>query len=198
MITHLKGTLTKKSPTEIVVDCNGVGYSVNISISTFEKLPDANSNVSILTYHHIREDAQLLFGFSSAQERDIFRLLISVSGIGPRMAQTILSGIQPEELIRTISHGNIGSLTSIPGVGKKTAERMIVELKDKVTKIDSAATVTGLTSSSIRSEALAALISLGYNRDKAEQSIRFVLNEANGADIGIEELIKKALQVTGK
>ncbi len=200
MITHLKGTLTKKSPTEIVVDANGVGYSILVSISTFGKLPEINSSLTILTYHHVREDAQLLFGFATEQERDVFRLLISVSGIGPKMAQTILSGIQPEELVRTISQGNIRSLTAIPGVGKKTAERMIVELKDKILKIDTGVAQFDMKSAatSIRSEALAALSSLGFARDKAEQAIRTVLNENGSAEISLEELLKKALKSTGK
>ncbi|MBP6673289.1 MAG: Holliday junction branch migration protein RuvA, partial [Bacteroidetes bacterium] len=135
MISYLKGILAKKSPTEIIVDVGGVGYSVNISLSTYEQLSELNSEVFILTHHHIREDAQVLYGFSGDNERDIFRMLIGVSGIGPKMAQTILSGIRPDELIRTISAGAISSLTAVPGVGKKTAERLILELKDKVGKI---------------------------------------------------------------
>jgi holliday junction DNA helicase RuvA len=200
MITHLNGILVKKSPTEIVVDVNGVGYIVLISVSTFGKLPEIDSSVHILTYHHVREDAQILFGFASEDERNLFRLLISVSGIGPKMAQTVLSGIQPEELIRTISLGNVVQLTAVPGVGKKTAERIIVELKDKVSKIEGSEKISGMSSPSFsaRAEALTALISLGFSREKAEQSIRTVLNETNGNQISVEEIIKKALQVSGK
>lgn len=200
MISYLKGILAKKSPTEIIVDVGGMGYSVNISLSTYEQLPEVNSSVHILTHHHVREDAQLLYGFFTQDEREIFRLLISVSGIGPKMAQTILSGIQPEELIRTISQGSIGSLTAIPGVGKKTAERMIVELRDKVTKMGTRIPVSGAlpNSASIRGEALAALLSLGFTREKAEQSLRAVLNESDGSDLVVEEMIKKALKVSGK
>ena len=200
MITYLHGSLSKKSPTEIVVDVGGVGYSVNISLSTYEQLPEVNSEIHILTHHHIREDAQLLYGFISENEREMFKLLIGVSGIGPRMAQTILSGIRPDELIRTISLGAISTLTSIPGVGKKTAERLIVELKDKVAKLEGTEKIFDLptSSSSIRNEALTALISLGFTREKAEQSLRNVLNELNGKTISVEELIKKALQASGK
>lgn len=200
MITYLKGTLVKKTPTEIVVDTGGIGYSVNISLSTFGRLPETNTPVTILTYHHIREDAQLLFGFASEQERNLFKLLLTVSGIGPKMAQTILSGMQPEELIRTISQGNIGSLTSIPGVGKKTAERMIVELRDRVTKSDSVSdgNAAGTAPSLIRAQALAALLSLGYSKEKAEQAIRAILNESGSSALSVEELIKKALQQSGK
>ena len=200
MITYLHGSLSKKSPTEIVVDVGGMGYSVNISLSTYEQLPEVNSEIHILTHHHIREDAQLLYGFISENEREMFKLLIGVSGIGPRMAQTILSGIRPDELIRTISFGAISTLTSIPGVGKKTAERLIVELKDKVAKLEGTEKIFDLptSSSSIRNEALTALISLGFTREKAEQSLRNVLNELNGKTISVEDLIKKALQFSGK
>ena len=200
MISYLKGILTKKSPTEIIVDVGGVGYSVNISLSTYEQLSEINSEVYVLTHHHIREDAQVLYGFSGENERDIFRMLIGVSGIGPKMAQTILSGIRPDELIRTISAGAISLLTAVPGVGKKTAERLLLELKDKVGKIEGSDKIIDLpnTSSSIRAEALTALISLGFSRDKAEQSLRGVLNNAGIKNLSVEELIKRALQYTGK
>jgi Holliday junction DNA helicase RuvA len=196
MITYLHGILTKKTPTEIVVDVQGIGYAVNISLSTYEQLPNLNTELHILTYHHIREDAQSLYGFMTENEREMFKLLISVSGIGPRMAQTILSGIGPDELIRTISHSALSALTTIPGVGKKTAERLIVELKDKVTKIEGTEKIIDLptSSSSIRGEAMTALISLGFTREKAEHSLRSVLNEVNGKSISVEELIKRALQ----
>jgi Holliday junction DNA helicase RuvA len=200
MISYLKGILAKKSPTEIIVDVVGVGYSVNISLSTYEQLPELNSEVLILTHHHIREDAQLLYGFSSDTEREMFRMLIGVSGIGPKMAQTILSGIRPDELVRTISLSAISSLTAIPGVGKKTAERMVLELKDKVAKMEGSEKIIDLPNSgaSIRTEALTALISLGFSREKAEQSLRGVLHETNGKTISVEELIKRALQYSSK
>lgn len=196
MITYLHGLLAKKSPTEIVVDVQGIGYAVNISLSTYEQLPEVNTELHILTYHHVREDMQALYGFITESEREMFKLLISVSGIGPKMAQTILSGIRPDELIRTISHSALSALTAIPGVGKKTAERLIVELKDRVTKIEGTEKIIDLptSSSSIRSEAMTALISLGFTREKAEHSLRSVLNEINGKSISVEELIKRALQ----
>ena len=199
MIAYLKGTLAKKTPTEILVDVGGVGYSVNVSLSTFAKLPEEKASVYILTHHHIREDAQILFGFITEQEREVFRLLISVSGIGPKMAQTILSGIQSEELMKTISQGNVNSLTTIPGIGKKTAERLVVELRDKFSKMDMGSS-TGLTPStaSNRNEALSALQSLGFSRDKAEQAIRFVLNANGETDMSVEDLIKNALKNSGK
>lgn len=200
MISYLKGILTKKSPTEIIVEANGVGYSVNISLSTYEQLSELNSEVMILTHHHIREDAQVLYGFSSESEREMFRMLISVSGIGPKMGQTILSGIRPDELARTIITGAISTLTAVPGVGKKTAERLILELKEKAAKMEGAEKIIDLpnTGASIRSEALTALVSLGFSREKAEQSLRGVLNEVNGKTISVEDLIKRALQYSSK
>jgi len=200
MINYLHGSLAKKSPTEIIVDVGGVGFSVNVSLSTYEKLPEVNSEIHILTYYHVREDAQLLYGFISENERDMFKLLIGISGIGPRMAQTILSGIRPDELVKTISVGAISTLTAIPGVGKKTAERLVVELKDKVAKLEGTEKIFDLptSSSSIRNEALTALISLGFAREKAEHALRHALNELNGKAISVEELIKKALQFSGK
>lgn len=200
MIAYLKGILTKRSPTEVIIDVGGIGYSVHISLSTYEQLPELGSEVSILTHHHIREDAQVLYGFSGENEREIFRLLIGVSGIGPKMAQTILSGIRPDELIRTLSAGAVSSLTAVPGVGKKTAERLILELKDKMGKIEGSEKIIDLpnTSSSIRAEALTALVSLGFSREKAEQSLRGVLNNAGTKNLSVEELIKRALQFTGK
>ena len=200
MISYLKGILAKKSPTEIIVDVSGIGYAVNISVSTYEQLPELDSEVSILTYHHIREDAQLLYGFVTDHEREMFKMLIGVSGIGPKMAQTILSGIRPIDLARTISVGAISTLTAVPGVGKKTAERLILELRDKVAKMEGSDKIIDLPNSgaSIRSEALTALVSLGFSRDKAEQTLRGVLNDINGTSISVEELIKRALQHTQK
>jgi Holliday junction DNA helicase RuvA len=200
MITYLKGTLSKKSPTEIIVEVVGIGYSVNISLSTYEQLPELMSEVQVLTHHHIREDAQVLYGFMTDHEREMFRMLIGVSGIGPKMAQTILSGIRPDELARTITVGAISSLTAVPGVGKKTAERLVLELKDKVAKMEGSEKIIDMpnTGASVRTEALTALISLGFSREKAEQSLRGVLNDVNGKSISVEELIKRALQYTSK
>ena len=166
MFSHLKGILYRKSPTEIVVDVNGVGYAVSIPLSTYEKLGEAGSAVTILTHTHVREDILQLYGFATEAEREIFRLLISVSGIGPKIAQGILSGIQPNELQNLIGQANVSALTAIPGVGRKTAERLIVELRDKIGRLDSVSPAAGSTETGqgIRAEALMALISLGYNR----------------------------------
>jgi Holliday junction DNA helicase RuvA len=135
MISYLHGRLAEKSPTEVTVDVNGVAYAVHIPLSTFEALGEIGAEVKILTYLHFREDAMQLYGFATSAERDLFKLLISISGIGPKMAQGILSGISVNELKNFILHGNFNALMSIPGVGKKTAERLVVELRDRVGRL---------------------------------------------------------------
>jgi Holliday junction DNA helicase RuvA len=200
MLSHLKGVLHRKSPTEIVVDVNGVGYALSIPLSTFEKLGEAGSTITVLTYLHVREDILQLYGFATEAERELFRLLISVSGIGPKIAQGILSGIQPSELQNLIGQGNVAELTTIPGVGRKTAERLIVELRDKVTKLETTRATDGIsgTQTSIRTEALMALTSLGYNRAAAEKAIRTALQELDGKEATIQELLKQALKSAGR
>jgi len=200
MISHLKGILYRKSPTEIVVDVNGVGYAVSIPLSTYEKLGETGAAVTILTYTHVREDILQLYGFATEAEREIFRLLISVSGIGPKIAQGILSGVQPNELQNLIAQANVSALTAIPGVGRKTAERLIVELRDKIAKLDSGMLSSGPTDAAqgIRAEALMALISLGYNRATAEKAIRTALQDLNGKEASIQELLKQALKSAGR
>ena len=195
MIASLAGILKFKSPTEVLVDVNGVGYSVLIPLSTFEKLGPLNSPTVLLTHLHVREDALLLFGFATEDERHLFKLLISVSGIGPKIAQGILSGISAVDLRRHIATGNLAALTAIPGVGKKTAERLFVELRDKIGKsgAEESALAPEDKRESIRAEALMALTSLGYNRQAAEKGIRAALQETDGAKVTVEELIKKAL-----
>lgn len=200
MIATLKGILTKRTPTDLIVETGGVGYAVHISLSTYEKLPEANGEVFLLIHHHIREDAQVLFGFAEENEREMFRLLLSVSGIGPKMAQTVLSGMRTDDLIRTITAGAISTLTAVPGIGKKTAERIILELRDKVSRLEGSDKIIDLPTagSSVRHEALNALLSLGFSRDKAEQSLRLVLNASSSKNLSVEELIKKALQQSTK
>jgi Holliday junction DNA helicase RuvA len=199
MIASLKGILKYKSPTEILIDVNGIGYTVSIPLSTYEKLGDVGSSISLLTYFHVREDAMQLFGFFSDEERRLFKLLISVSGIGPKIAQSILSGMNVEELKSYLISGNVIALTAIPGVGKKTAERLILELRDKVGKAiadGEPISALGMASAMMRAEALQALTSLGYNLQIAEKSIRLVLKETEGSNISLEELVKRALRYT--
>ncbi|MCZ6775029.1 MAG: Holliday junction branch migration protein RuvA [Ignavibacteria bacterium] len=201
MIATLTGALTHKSPTEVVMDVNGVGYGVSIPISTFEVLGEANSAVTLFIHLYVREDTLQLYGFATEEERDTFRMLISVSGIGPKMAQGVLSGITVSEFKRQVTQGNLGALTAIPGVGKKLAERLVLELRDKVGKPEFA-TPAGIPAtdpqSRIHSETLLGLISLGYTRVAAEKALRAAIRETNGRDVTIEELIKASLRQAGK
>jgi Holliday junction DNA helicase RuvA len=196
MISYLHGRLAEKSPTEVTVEVNGVAYAVHIPLSTFEAIGEVGSEVKILTYLHFREDAMQLYGFATSAERDLFKLLISISGIGPKMAQGILSGVSVNELKNFILYGNFTALMSIPGVGKKTAERLVVELRDKVGKLEYEVPAKEDKAAAMRSEALLALTSLGYPRATAEKAIRTVLQESDGSGLAVEDLIKRALRHT--
>jgi len=195
MIGYLTGKIISKKPTKIILDVNGVGYLINISISTFEKLADSE-NISLYTYLAVREDALDLYGFFTQPEKEMFELLISVSGIGPKLAQSILSGIQLDELNEALKTGNIGRLTAIPGIGRKTAERLLVELRDKVESL--ALSFDSKTSApfSVRNDAVAALTNLGYNRANAERTVKVITDQNPNATI--EELIKEALSLLNK
>lgn len=190
MIGYLTGKIVLKKPTKIILDVHGVGYLVNISISTFEKLPEDNQQVSLFTYLNVKEDALDLYGFWTIDEKEMFELLISVSGIGPKIAQSILSSIQIDELKEAIKFGNLPRLTSIPGIGRKTAERLLLELKDKVDSI-SEIDLTKAVGFSIKNDAVLALSNLGYNQKTAINVIRQIMEQK--PDISIEELIKEAL-----
>lgn len=192
MIGYISGKIISKKPTRIIVDVNGVGYLINISIGTFEKIAD-KEEVSLYTYLSVKEDSLDLYGFYSSSEKEMFELLISVSGIGPKTAQSILSGIQIEDLRDAIKTGNISRLISAPGIGRKTAERMIIELRDKVDSITEIKEGISAGASSIRSDAIAALVNLGYNQKIAERTVRSI-TESN-PNILIEDLIREALSV---
>lgn len=190
MIGYLNGKIISKKPTKLIIDVGGVGYLVNISINTFEKIAD-KEDAALFTYLSVKDNALDLYGFFTVAEKEMFELLISVSGIGPRTAQSILSGIQIEDLKEALKSGNLARIISVPGIGRKTAERMVVELRDKV---DSVADITEgfLTgTSSVRGDAIAALINLGYNHKTAERAIRSILDKH--PSLSIEELIKEAL-----
>lgn len=198
MIDFISGKIEVKNPTAIVVDVLGVGYSLNISVQTFEKIPDVGEQIKIKTYLHVREDLLQLYGFADENERNVFLGLISVSGIGPKQAQTILSGIQINELVQAISESNEDRLTSISGVGKKTAQRLIIELKEKFKSMglmgdtdDSSETTIKLTS--LEQEAIMALISLGYKKHIAEKAL--VKIRTGEKILSLEEMIKKVLQM---
>lgn len=195
MIEFLNGILREKESLSAVVEVQGVGYHVSISLPTSETLPEVGQQVLLLTHLHVREDAMQLFAFHSASERQLFRQLQTISGIGARMALNILSGIAPAELHSRVSSGDIAALTRIPGIGRKTAERIIVELRDTFARqrLEGDET-TSAGGTSARDEALMALIALGYPKNTAEKAISAVLKGGNGADLGVSEIIKAALQ----
>lgn len=169
VIAHLRGRLFAKHPNQAVVECGGVGYDVMISIPTFTNLPAEGSEVSLFVHTHVREDAIALFGFADTQEKLLFERLLSVSGIGPKMAITILSGMKTDELIGAIRGNDIARLTRIPGIGKKTAERMALELKDKLPA--AAATAETPTTTPVEEDVISALVNLGYQRALVEQAV---------------------------
>lgn len=206
MIAHLSGTLLSKHATSVILDVGGVGYEVAIPLSTFYELEDAGSQVQLRIYTHVREDALQLYGFKTARERELFLRLISVSGIGPKLGITLLSGMSADEMISCIRDNNLARLTLIPGVGRKTAERLVVELRDKVASLVSAdaevAAGSGAAASfistedSVRSDALSALLNLGYQRGAAEKAVTATVNE--GGDLSVESILRNSLRKLAK
>ena len=191
MITQIRGRLVEKNPTEVVVDCNGVGYLLHISLNTFSSLPD-NENVILYTHLSIREDAHTLFGFINKTEREIFKLLISVSGVGPSIARTMLSSMTSEEIQNAIASENVALIQSVKGIGLKTAQRVIVDLKDKILKTFDIDEVSISSSNTNKDEALSALDVLGFNRKQSEKVVNIVLKENKEASV--EQIIKSALK----
>jgi Holliday junction DNA helicase RuvA len=194
MIASLKGVLVHKSTNHIVVDVHGVGYGVVVPLSTFYRLPDTGGQVALVVHTHVAQDAVKLFGFLDHQEKELFRLLISISGIGPRLAINILSGISPEDLSEAISGGEVGRLVGIPGVGKKTAERMIFELKDKITTVISGKTPAVTPDTVVKEDALSALINLGYKNTVAKDAIDRVCAR-RGEGMTLEVLLPESLKI---
>ncbi|RCS28370.1 Holliday junction branch migration protein RuvA [Polaribacter sp. WD7] len=191
MITQIKGRLVEKNPTEVVIDCNGVGYLLHISLNTFSKLPDQEA---ILLYTHlsIREDAHTLYGFISKIEREVFKLLVSVSGVGPSIARTMLSSMTTDEIQNAIGSGNVALIQSVKGIGAKTAQRVIVDLKDKILKTHTVDEVSISASNTNKDEALSALEVLGFNKKQSEKVVSKILIEHPEATV--EKLIKLALK----
>lgn len=187
MIGYLTGKIISSKPTQILIDVNGVGYSVNISINTFEKIAEKEI-VSLFIHTSVKEDSITLFGFFTQSEKEMFELLISISGIGPKLGLGILSGIMVDDLIYAISTGNVSRLIAIPGIGRKTAERVVLELKNKVNNIKPDGVIK---ETSAKDEAIAALTTLGYQRQVAEKIVRDLLVE--NSKYPLEELIKKSL-----
>ncbi|MDA0757681.1 MAG: Holliday junction branch migration protein RuvA [Bacteroidetes bacterium] len=190
MITQLKGRMVEKSPTEVVIDCNGVGYMVHISLNTFSQLTDSE-NITLFTHLQVKEDSNTLFGFYEKTERNLFRQLISVSGIGASIARTMLSSLNPKEIQNAIICGDVSTIQSVKGIGLKTAQRVIIELKDKVSSISGSDEFIGNISNTNKDEALSALEVLGYSRKHTNKIIETLLN--NSPEISVEELIKSAL-----
>jgi Holliday junction DNA helicase RuvA len=206
MIAHLSGTLLSKQATSVILDVGGVGYEVTIPISTFYELEEPGSKVQLRIYTHVREDALLLYGFKTARERELFMRLISVSGIGPKLGITLLSGMSADEMIASIRTNNLARLTLIPGVGRKTAERLVMELRDKIAALSSpeleeelgarpSVSVTP-TEDAVRADALSALVNLGYQRSAAEKAINAAIGE--GGDISVESILRRSLRRLAK
>ena len=197
MIDSIKGTLVKKNPTSVIIDIGGIRLGVPITLATFEKIPDPNQAVELLTYLHVREDIMELYGFYDDHERDVFMQLNSISGIGPRSAMNILSGTNPIEFKKKIIDSDVASLTSIPGIGTKTAKRIIVELKDKFTDQDTGSDLDLLLVSGDKDkidDVTKVLISLGYKRSAINQVIKKLVAK-DGLDENIEDIIKGALKL---
>jgi Holliday junction DNA helicase RuvA len=194
VIEYVRGTLTEKHPTHVVVEQSGIGYRIQIPLSSFGHLGDLGSEVKLLTHHHIREDIEELYGFATSEERTLFQLLIDVSGIGPKLAQTILSGMAASALRNALVAADHLALTRIPGVGKKTAERMVLELKDKVAGMIPAGSGADVVPAATApdDEAVRALVTLGYNRYEAQQAVGRI--RRSGKDLPVEEIIRAAIQ----
>ncbi len=200
MIAYLKGIIHDKSPDQVIVDVRDVGYLLEISNQTYDELPDTGDEVELLVYHHVTDNDQRLFGFANQNEKDLFELLITVKGVGPKLGLTILSGLPAREITGAIVQEDKSALSKIKGIGKKTAQRMILELKDKISEmVDATYSPDGTTSisSNVKEEAVSALQSLGFKKRDAEESIELA---AKGEDFdgNVQKLVKKALSQMDK
>lgn len=197
MIARISGSLIFKSPNQIIVDTQGIGYQVYVPLSTFYELPDIGQQVTLHVYTHVREDGIALFGFLTAGERDVFQLLISVNGIGPKLALNILSGIEASELTLAVSRGNLKKLVNIPGVGKKMAERIILELQEKMLKmvdqISPKVKAVDSAAEKIKDDILSALVNLGYRKQAAEDALDRVWKEYP-EEVSLDVILKRALK----
>jgi holliday junction DNA helicase RuvA len=199
VIAHLRGRLFEKHPNRIVVDVNGVGYDVFVPLSTFYGLGEPGTEIAVRIHTHVREDALLLYGFATMLEQDLFERLIGVSGIGPKLALSVLSGIEPPELMRAIERSDVARLTAIPGVGKKTSERIVLELKDRLPRVEVAAAVPDAGApdgSALRDDLVSALVNLGYHRPLAEKAVASAIKTM--PDGGFERTLKQALREIAK
>ncbi|HVF56688.1 MAG TPA: Holliday junction branch migration protein RuvA [Pyrinomonadaceae bacterium] len=205
MIAHLTGKLIAKEATSVILDVGGVGYEVTIPVTTFYGMEEAGAQIQLRIYTHVREEALQLFGFKTARERELFKLLISVSGIGPKSGIAMLSGMSADEIVSAIRTNNLARLTSIPGVGKKTAERLVIELRDKMAALSSPAleaetlnAIAGAppTEDVLREDTLSALLNLGYQKATAEKAIGQAMQE--GGDLSVELLLRRSLRHLSK
>ena len=194
MIAHLRGIILVKQPNAAVVDVGGVGYALTIPISTFSSLPDVGDEATFQVHTHVREDALALFGFLTTTEREIFEKLISVNGVGPRLAVTVLSGLPTAELLTAIRAGDVNTLTRIPGVGRKTGERIILELREKLGAVEGAAAGVGQSAmSGLEHDVISAMVNLGCSADAAGAAVKKA--QQDGADAEFEPLFRKALSL---
>jgi holliday junction DNA helicase RuvA len=195
VIAHLRGRILEKHPNRLVVDVAGVGYHVFVPLSTFYGLGTPGSEITLRIHTHVREDALSLYGFATVLEQDLFERLLGVSGIGPKVALGVLSGIEPLELVQAIQRGDVARLTAIPGVGKKTSERIVLELKDRLPPVrvaEAGAAPVGNEPSPLREDVLSALVNLGYHRPLAEKAVDTAVKTAPDADF--ERTLKQALR----
>ena len=191
MIAHLQGKLVEKNPTEVIIDCNGVGYHVNISLHTYSLLPNSEA-IKLFTYLQIKEDSHTLFGFVEKSEREIFKMLLSVSGIGASIARTMLSSLEPKQIIQAIASGDVVTIQSIKGIGGKTAQRVLLDLKDKVLKLYDLDEVSMIQNNTNKDEALSALEVLGFVRKTSERVVEKIVKE--NPESSVESIIKLALK----
>jgi Holliday junction DNA helicase RuvA len=191
MIAHLQGKLVEKNPTEVIIDCNGVGYHVNISLHTYSLLPNSDA-IKLFTYLQIKEDSHTLFGFVEKSEREIFKMLLSVSGIGASIARTMLSSLEPKQIIQAIATADVNTIQKIKGIGGKTAQRVILDLKDKVLKLYDLDEVSMMQNNTNKDEALSALEVLGFFRKTSERVVEKIVKE--NPDATVENIIKLALK----
>jgi Holliday junction DNA helicase RuvA len=195
MIAHLRGRLLEKQPNRVIVDVNGVGYDEHVPLSTYYEMAEPGEEIALRIHTHVREDALLLYGFATPLELQIFERLISVSGIGPKLALAVLSGIEPNELVSAIRTANVARLTGIPGIGKKIAERIGLELKDKMASFVAAEMATSHTTAAgetLRDDVLSALMNLGYHRPLAERAVDSAIKKSSGSSF--ESVLKHALR----
>ena len=191
MITHIQGRLTEKNPTDVVIDCNGVGYLLNISLNTYSQIPD-QENLKLYTHLQVKEDSHTLYGFATLAEREIFRLLISVNGIGASTARTMLSSLTPKQVREGIASEDVALIQSVKGIGSKTAQRVIIDLKDKILKVYDIDEAMVSQSNTSKDEALSALEVLGFAKKQSERVVDKILG--NQPEVSVETIIKEALK----